>query len=54
MKKNIARILALVVCLCLVASAGIADSAVTEIPSLKIAFSPYADSDQIVTYSTNS
>ena len=49
MKKNIARILALILCLCLVASAGIADSVVTEIPSLKIAFSPYADSDQIVT-----
>lgn len=50
MKKNIARILALALCLCLTASVGIAvaDSAVTEIPSLKIAFSPYADSDQIV------
>ena len=51
MKKNIARILALALCLCLTAFAGFAaaDSAVTEIPSLKIAFSPYADSDQIVT-----
>ena len=52
MKKNIARILALALCLCLAASAGIAvaeGSVLTEIPSLKIAFSPYADSDQIVT-----
>ena len=61
MKKNIARILALALCLCLTAgcggkqttssagSASAADSKVTEISSLKIAFSPYADADQIVT-----
>ncbi len=61
MKKNIARILALALCLCLTAgcggkqttssvgSASAADSEVTEISSLKIAFSPYADADQIVT-----
>ena len=61
MKKNIARILALVLCLCLTTGCGgkqttssadsdtPADSGVTEIPSLKIAFSPYADADQIVT-----
>lgn len=61
MKKNIARILALALCLCLTAGCGgkqttssagtasAADSKVTEISSLKIAFSPYADADQIVT-----
>ena len=51
MKKNIARILALALCLCLTAFAGFAaaESSLTEIPSLKIAFSPYADADQIVT-----
>ena len=65
MKKNIARILALALCLSLTTGCGssqttssadsstgsdtAAGSGVTEISSLKIAFSPYADADQIVT-----
>ena len=65
MKKNIARILALELCLSLTTGCGssqttssadsstgsdtAAGSGVTEISSLKIAFSPYADADQIVT-----
>ena len=60
MKKIIASILALALCLSLATScagkqpeAANNDSGtennVTEIPSLKIAFSPYADADQIVT-----
>ncbi len=61
MKKILARIFTLALCLCLVTGcaakqsvpANDADSdptgGVTEIPSLKIAFSPYADADQIVT-----
>ena len=60
MKKIIASIITLVLCLSLATGCGgkqpeAADSdsnpagGVTEIPSLKIAFSPYADADQIVT-----
>ena len=64
-KKSIARILALALCLSLTTGCGssqttssadsstgsdtAAGSGVTEISSLKIAFSPYADADQIVT-----
>ena len=64
MKKTIARILTLTLCLGLLsgcagkstapdtappADSETADSGVTEVASLKIAFSPYADADQIVT-----
>ena len=64
MKKIIARFLALALCLGLLTGCAGKDTApasgdsspesssgssVTEVPSLKIAFSPYADADQIVT-----
>ena len=60
MKKIIASILALALCLSLATveddvahyteiTTGLTGSGVTEISSLKIAFSPYADADQIVT-----
>ena len=58
MKKRIVLFLILALCLSLLtgcgakqpAAAGSSDTAgsVTEVPSLKIAFSPYADADQIV------